>query len=610
MQLVTIDFETYWSREYSLSKLSTEDYVYDDRFEVILCSYKVGAAPTRWITGTHDEVRDRLARIVTPDVAVLGHNIRFDGMVLTRLGLPAPRMWLCTRSMAKAQLGQFIPRVGLHECLEFLQLPFKKGTATQWACGLRRSDFTTDQLQAYAEYCMNDTEATHALFCRLARDFPPTEFFTVDLTTRMYTEPALELDADLLREIEQEAEQKQAERLAKVAEIAPPDVLASNQKFAGLLTELGIDVPMKVSPQTGGMIPALAKQDPGFKDLCEDYAHDELVTALLDARRGQKSRQEATRARRLRGIALRYKRLRVPLLYCSAHTTRYGGDESINLQNLPRVYNSRLRYAVEAPPGHVILAADLSQIEARWYALLAQQLDLLGQFARGEDPYSIFASELFHREIRKGRDTRERDIGKEAILSMGFGVSAPAYRRRLRGQYNIIITEDESERYVETYRRTFSRLPKYWTWLKHRIEDMAYGAEIQIGPCCTFKHGIRGPDGTALRYPHLEEGPDGWSYLSKGRYRKRLYGAKLLENLCQYLAQRLLVHYEREIYRLTSLRVKLQVHDEMVFVVPEKHAEVYAKAIRLIITRNVPSWAAGLPVACEVGWARDYGSVK
>lgn len=612
MDLVTLDFETFWTREYSLSKLSVEDYVCDERFQIILCAYKVNDEPARWFTGTLDEVRQHLADIITPETAVLGHNVRFDGCVTTaQLKLPAPKLWLCTRSMAKALLGQFLPNVSLHSCLEYLKLPYAKGDATQWACGLRREDFSPEQLKAYADYCVNDVEATYALFRRLALDFPPGEYFTVDLTTRMYLEPQIVLDADLLLEIEQEAERKQEERLAKVAEIAPPDVLSSNLKFAALLEQLGVEVPMKTSPQTGNLIPALAKQDPGFKDLCDEYANDELITALLDARRGQKSRQEVTRARRLREIALRYDFLRVPLLYHSAHTTRYGGDESINLQNLPRVYNSRLRYALKAPPGHVLLAADLSQIEARWYAYLSGQSDLLGQFARKEDPYAIFASQLFHREIKKGRDTRERDIGKEAILAMGFGVGATAFRRRLRGQYNIVITEGEAEQYVEVYRSTFHRVPKYWRWLAQRIEDMYYGAEIQIGPCCTFKNGVRGPDGLALYYPDLrDEGNGEWTYLSKGRWRKKLYGGKLLENLCQFLAQRLLVHYEREIYRLTSLRVKLQVHDEIVFVVREKDAEVYAKAIEMIITRNVPSWAAGLPVACEVGWAQDYGSVK
>lgn len=610
MRLVTLDVESYWAQDFTLQKLSTEDYVCDPRFEVILVAAKLDSEPAQWFSGSRDEVRDWLAAICTPDSAILAHNIRFDGLVYQEyLGLPAPPLWLCTKSMAKALLGQFIPTVTLGACLKYLGLPYTKGNATEWAKGMRRADFSRDQLLAYADYCVNDVESTYALFRRLAVDFPAGEYFTVDVTARMYLEPRITLDAELLAKIEQEAEQKQKERLEKIADIATPDVLSSNGKFAELLTSLGVEVPMKASPQTGELIPALAKQDPGFKDLVDEYASDPIVSALLEARRGQKSRLEVTRARRLREIAERRNALRVPVNYHSAHTTRYGGDESLNLLNLPRAYNSKLRYALTAPEGCVLLTADLSQIEARWYAFLSGQSDLLGQFARKEDPYAIFASELFRREIKKGRDTRERDIGKESILSMGFGVSAPTFRRRLRGQYNIVISEAESEQYVATYRTMFDRVRKYWRWLNGRIEDIAYGVEAQIGPCTTFKHGVRLPDGLALRYPDLSYDGDEWTYLSKGRYRKKLYGAKLLENLCQTLAQRLIVHYEREIFRLIGLRMKLQVYDELVFVVKESAAPIYAKAIELIMSRP-PWWAAGLPVACEVAWAKNYGDVK
>lgn len=615
MNLITIDFESFYDTDYSLSKMSTEDYVFDERFEIILVSVKVNDQPAEWHTGTHEEIRQWLHSFNLTTSAVLAHHTLFDGLILSGVFGITAGLWLDTKSIAKAVIGQIIPSVSLNQCLKARGLQFEKGDEVVRAKGKRRQDFTPQQLETYANYCINDTEATYALFKDLMQEFPAQELKTIDMTLRMYFEPQLKLDAPLLREIIKDSEAEQQRKEAMVQEIAPRDVLSSNAKFAKLLESMGIELPLKESPRTGKMIPALAKNDPGWKDLCAEYADDPMMSAVFNARMGVKSTQEYTRATKLLSIAERYGWLRVPLNYHNAHTSRYGGGEGQNLQNLPQTRRSKLRHAVKAPPGYKIIVADLSQIEARFYAWLAGQKTLLDQFAaydhdpkHNKDPYCSFGDVVFGRDITK-EDEVERFLAKQCILGMGFGVGAAKFRWTVRALGDIKMEIEEAQEYVSTYRRTFSRVPQLWRHLDKRLSAIARGARTQIGPCETFKDGILLPDGLKIYYPELREGEDGWEYKQKGKFWKKIYGAMVLENLCQSLAQRLLVYFTHEITRLCKLRPALQVHDELVFVVKEGHVKIYKQAIEKIMQAG-PWWTDGLPIAVEVESADVYGEAK
>ena len=173
---------------------------------------------------------------------------------------------------------------------------------------------------------------------------------------------------------------------------------------------------MKVSPTTGKAALALAKNDEGFKALAEH--EDERVQALVAARLGTKSTLEETRTERFINIAKRGS-LPVPLRYYAAHTGRWGGDDKLNLQNIPR--KSPLKSAIVAPDGYVIVDADSSQIEARIVAWLAGQNDLVRAFEDGEDVYKIMASKIYRKPIGEITD-QERFVGKTTILGAGYGM--------------------------------------------------------------------------------------------------------------------------------------------------------------------------------------------
>ena len=96
MDLITVDFETYYSKDFSLSKLTTEEYIRDPRFEIIGVSVKVNNGPTEWASGTHEEFREYFNDFDWANSMVLAHNTMFDGAILSWLFDIRPRAWADT----------------------------------------------------------------------------------------------------------------------------------------------------------------------------------------------------------------------------------------------------------------------------------------------------------------------------------------------------------------------------------------------------------------------------------------------------------------------------------------------------------------------------------
>lgn len=406
MNIITLDYETYYDAHYSLTKMTTEEYIRSDRFEVIGVGVKINDQPSEWFSGTHEEVKGFLDSFNLHEHLVLAHNAIFDAAITTWHFDIRPRGWLDTLSMARAlhtvevggSLAALVQHYGLGE----------KGTEVVAALGKHRDDFTTTDLAAYGGYCKNDCDITYKLFNTLNASFPAKELRLIDLTIRMFAEPVLRLDVNLLQNHLASVKVRKADLLRGAA--SDIDVLMSNEKLAQLLTLLGATPPRKISPTTGKEAWAFAKNDEEFKALLE---HDSLdVQAVVAARLGVKSTLEETRTERMIGIGFRGA-MPVPLRYYAAHTGRWGGDDKMNLQNLPR--KSPLKDAIRAPMGFKIVDSDSSQIEARTLAWLAGQNDLVSAFDRGEDVYKKMASAIYGK-AEADITASERFVGKTTIL--------------------------------------------------------------------------------------------------------------------------------------------------------------------------------------------------
>jgi len=608
--LFTIDFETFYSDEYSLKNGSTEDYVNDPRFEIIMVSLKKNDEPVVWFSGTNDETMQWLADQGIFEGAVLCHNTMFDALIIEVLTGRLPKMLLDTRLMAQAMLKPTIGSVSLDSCLKHVDVGLTKGTAVHDMKGRTRKSLSKQELETYANYCMNDTESTYRLFRKLAVGYPRQELEVIDMTLRMYLRPRFYLDATVLAEILAEVRAKKEQAMNSLPAGVNDSILGSPTKFAALLESLGVEVPMKVSPTTGKQTYAFAKTDTGFLELQETHADDPVIAGVLAARLGLKSSMEEDRCERLLDIAGKYQKFRVPLLYYGAHTGRYGGMEKVNPQNIPRVDKSRLRYALTAPKGHVVVGLDLAQIEARITAWLAYCVILINGFANKEDIYSKFATLAFGIETIKGRskeDDRRRFVGKTCVLGLGFGMGAAKLAATLK-RAGIDMDIVEVKRLVMVYRDLYSEIPDLWRRLFSHLITAQRGGRSTLKGLVFTKEAIILHNGMALQYHDLRTVEDTTTY-RYGRETRTLWGGKITENIAQALARNIIMEQMLRIKRELGIVPSLQVHDELDYIVREAEAERFIEDAQNIMRAPI-SWAPGLPIDVEANFGPTFGDCK
>ena len=615
MDIVTIDFETYYASDYSLSKMTTEAYIRDPRFEVVGVAVKVNDQEVDWYSGK--DTAGFLNAIDYSDKSILCHNTAFDGAILSwHFGIK-PKFWFDTLSMARP-LHSMTVGGSLKALATYYQLG-QKGDEVLRTLGMRRRDFTPEQMAAYADYCVQDVNLTYQLFKKLARQFPKEELLVIDQTLRMYTEPQIELDPVVLESHLAAIHDRKTKLLAKLGgEEKAKKFLMSNTKFAALLRALGAEPPMKTSPTTGKQTYAFAKNDVAFKALLDHPK--ETVRTVVEARLGTKSTLEETRTKRFLEVAER-GRLPIMLNYYGAHTGRFSGGDKLNLQNLPR--GGALRKALAAPDGHCVVACDSSQIEARLVAYLAGQDDLVQSFRDGRDVYSEFATDVYGRPVSK-TDKVERHVGKTCILGLGYGMGAPKFQHSMAtGFIKVDMEIEEAQKIVTLYRNKYHRIQSFWNRCNHALQGMAAGGTGNMCDLITYdSEGIILPNGLRLRYPALRRGPDGLEYINDARtYRKyrdsavmgmdrpdlswtKLYGGKVVENITQAVAR--IVVSEQMVRIGRRYPVALQVHDEIVCVVPEDQAEA-CKDFMVGVMSTPPKWAPDLPVTCEADIGINYG---
>ncbi len=282
--ILSIDFETYYDKQFSLSKLTTEEYIRDERFQTIGVAVKRDDEPTIWCSGDHDTISRFLGSYNWEESFALAHNAMFDAAILSWKYNLRPRGWFDTLSMARACHGVGVGG-SLAKLAQYYELG-QKGTEVVQALGKRLENFDAVDLAQYGEYCKNDVELTRKLFDILVQNFNKTELQLIDVTLRMFSDPVLELDLPLLEQHLEEVKDKKESLLA--ACLADKETLMSNEKFARLLWQLGVEPPTKISPVTGKIAFAFAKTDEAFKALQEH--EDERVQALWPLGSGQKRR--------------------------------------------------------------------------------------------------------------------------------------------------------------------------------------------------------------------------------------------------------------------------------------------------------------------------------
>jgi len=607
MRTVVLDYETYYDKDYSLRKMTPVEYILDPRFETILCAVKeVPDGVTYVVDGIDFEKWLKSADL--ENCCVVSHNALFDMSILSyRYGV-RPRLMVDTLGVSRALLQHELRSLALGRVAEHLGLGSKGGEVDNVQGMNRAAIKACGRWHAYERYSANDADLCAGIYDKLVRSglFPVREIAVMDMVLRCATEPRIVLDQTAIAEHLASVQQKKLELLASAMLVGAQNGkkdLMSNEAFAEILRGLGVDPPKKISPITGKWAYAFAKTDKDFIKL-EEHP-DPAVQIMVAARTGHKSTLEESRSQRLLDIANLTWRgnsqqlMPIPLKYGGAHTGRLSGDWKLNMQNLPRGGN--LRRALLAPPGHTIVTADASQIEARIVAWLCEEWELVNDFGYGVDVYSKFASEIF------------------AILGLGYQVGAPKFQNTIEVQSQLQLGQkiqmslDQAEVVVNFYRSKYQNISSTWKRLHtNGMNALAHGVfKFTIGPC-EFEHqAIRLPTGLRLHYHglHMVRDLDGfneWRF-TYGPEFKKLYGGKLLENMVQALAIGITMDCALRIQK--QFKLAMQVHDELVYVVPDEQVEACEALLRKEMCRP-PTWAPDLPLAVDIGKGKTYGDAK
>ena len=649
-RIVSIDFETRWDkRDYTLSKLTTEEYIRDKRFKAFgACIHEYGGdTAIQWYRG--DELPRILGTYDWSKTAALAHNAQFDVSILEwRYGI-RPAFIFDTLSMARALRGVEVGN-SLAKLASDFGLP-EKGRAVHSTDGLAEID--KDVESELADYCKHDVYLCERIFERLVENYPKSELRLIDMTLKMYTRPVLQLDRTMLIEALSEEGKHREGLLAKLG--VEESELASNAKFADILRSMGLVAPTKVSKTTGKDTLALAKNDALFQALLNGENED--VRALCEARLKVKSTTERTRAQRFLDISQRGA-LPVPLSYYGAKSGRWTAAKgsAINMQNLKR--GSFLRKAIMAPEGYQLLVGDLSQIEPRVLAWLSDYEELLNIFRSGQDAYAQFGAQMFGIPgMTKDSHPDLRQSAKSALLGCGYGLGwasfasqllvgflgAPPVRYDKAFAKKLDVTAEYIERFIgwednvkklqeiphtcterellvhcvaakkiiDIYRATAHPVVSFWDMCDRLLTKSLAGGEEVVYKCLTFrKNEIVLPNGMSLLYPDLRQVTDketkqkNWVY---GEDETKLYAGKITNNVTQALAR--IVMTDGMLRTSKKYFVAGTVHDEQIVVVPDEEV-ADAKTWVLAQMTVEPKYMPGIPLAVEGGAHRRYGLAK
>lgn len=668
MKIITLDYESYWAVDYSVSKMSPLEYVLGDRFELQTCSIKVDDGPTEVFFGEED-IRNALVDRDFENNACLAHNNSgFDAYITAyRLKL-RPRLWMCTKAMSTPLNSKTVGN-SLKQLVRKYHVGIKDDAVLHATKGRYLRDFTPQEIDDMRTYNKADTEQCYAIYKKMRPHFSKTEMWLIDATVRQRTEPMFVLDTELLERTliaEKAAKRTALLELAKLLKVEETDeeviaeavrsILASAPRFARLLETRGVEVPLKPSPKhPDKLIPALAKTDEAFIALQE--SDDEIVSVAATTRLAIKSTQLETRiVKFLEAFRLAGNALPVPIRYCGADTTGRPSGEEYNMLNLPRINrkapkrSDALRDSVMAPEGHSILVCDQSGIELRVNHTLWQVPSSMALWQ--DDPEADLYREYVAKQLGispEEVDDLQRQFAKAQQLGLGFGAGTEAFRKIARilsggkvdlsvvhrymteveakaGRkpvlvdsegYAMVVERDPAEEGKREWRAFYVEIVNGWKRCHSALPYIRDGVRFQIDPwglCFTEKDAIVLPSGRRIRYPDLRQEADKktgkieWVY-GHGRHKARIYAGKINENIVQALARDSCVDYMVDFYNLTGLRPQLWPYDELAYVLPTADAERLEPVLAGVMRKPLRWWPE-LVVWSKSGVARRYGDAK
>ena len=653
--VLVLDFESYFDSDYSLSKMSTIEYICSPQFELTGLGYEfIEDGRANFLSPNSISHFLQVVKERQDDIVFCAKNCKFDMTILsTKFGIIPPYIIdiddLLRHYDARMshKMRDVAPMFGLQS----------KGDTMQFK-GLHYEEMDSVMQSKLREYGTGDIEIEAALFKILLPKItnPTVEIPIARHTLDLYLRPSFECDF-------QTAGILKIQMLVELQELVDKTgctnkQLSSPLQFTKLLQDAlpeGERVPVKqgkpgknmIKLLGPGVIPALAKDDVPFQKLL--VHSDPVIQNLCKARQAVKS--WPLHIKRINNImnqaAASGGKIRVPLHYYGAHTGRWSGGEGINLQNLggrgragsgvhPLI--RKMRSLLRAPKGFILGISDSAQIEARVLAWLANQDDLIQDFALGKSPYCTLATELFHTEIHKPSEEEKKTsegqvltirygFGKDGILGCGYGMGTNKFHN------NCIANEDlrpyfDSGEYdwnfidhlIKTYRSKYSNIPKFWKecesafkWvIKYPHEQTTVSKRYdKDGNAAGFRLSFfnkKGtvhivlPSGRHLTYRHCsldKRGTIKWHW-------GKLWGGSIVENIVQAASRDLLAYWILKMEQ-AGLNVIFSNHDETICIIEDDMTTRKFDMIQMLsIMRHGPDWAEGLPLDAEAELSEVY----
>lgn len=544
MNVLTVDFETYYDREYSLSKMTMIEYIMDGRFQPIMMSYAINDEPVKNVIG-YPNIKRILDSIDWNNTVLNAQNTAFDATIIrARFGHTA-RCYTDTMAMARVTAAHVFEGASLSAIAKVLQangvnVP-PKGKEVESALGMhlynaysgtpyiaKKATTEPDEMQrghtllmSYVEYCNNDVHLAREAFKYFTKMITPDEMQYGNMILKCYIEPSLYLDLPIIEEEIARIHERDEQRARYVADqyfngnqAELRSVCRSVPKFTEFLQGLGgkleheinedtdytFIIPSKYSEKKGRVEPCYSKTFPPVIEMCDriDEIGDIFRTKLA-----MSSSIELSRAERFRAIAKLDCGFGMPYTVSGAHTHRLGGSGGLNVQNLSsgrkEGQSNALKRSISAPPGHKVVVFDSSQIELRTGSYIAGDHTTLNLFVAGKDPYSQQAALIYGGnpdEIKKLAKSGvepyasiQRPAGKASLLSNIYGTGAVGFMNyaKLMG---VNMTLEEAQHIVKVYRETHPEVVATWNACEVALRGMIAGASGYFG----------GPNGKLFYY--------------------------------------------------------------------------------------------------------------
>ena len=625
MKPIVLDFETYHDSEYSLRKMTTPEYVMDDRFQVLNLAYYDFQERDSGTVSADDVAALWRDRVIGRRMAV-AHNAQFDFAIAAwRYNLNA-RHLACTQQMAYAVLMNRLDNFEMDSLAKHFGHEGKNSDILKRIAGKRRDDISSDEWSELNSYAENDAVQEAKVFAGLAARFPKSQYRQMDWCLRQFVDPVLKTDRAALQQALDDLIATEEKAFAKYGVSVKEMRSGRGDFFAGILRSLGVEPPTEISPRTGKEKWAFSKQSKEFMDIAEGHP-SRVVRDMCELKLLSSSSIHQSRLKRMLAVDKACGgKLPIAVKYSGARTThRMSGFDSVNHLNMPK--KGAIRGAISAlGRGEKVCVSDLSGAELRICRTMTGDDRTIRMINTGGDPYCDFAETVFGITTVKDRskdDDNRRFVGKVCHLSLQYQTGAEKLKHTVWSWGRVIMADDVAKEAVKIFRyKKHQPVKKYWDYIENELflilsnrgEGVVRGAEfIKISDGKLIL-----PSGLWLDFPNLKQVPDekfGAAWVmdkAHGRYstikQDSTYGGRQLENLCQSLTNEVLTD---KMYKLedAGIRCAHTVYDEVVAIVPPGRESFVEQTMNDIMSAPVDWWPE-LQLASETCVANNYGDAK